>query len=146
MLSFGFPDMEWDPFADLRQLQSRMNRMFDGDARTGSGDAWPAVNMWLGDDSVVVTAEMPGIAVGDIDLTVRENTLVIAGKRGAATEDEKAEWYRQERPWGAFSRSIRLPLRVDPDKVKARAHNGVLEIELGRPDADLPRRIEVKAG
>lgn len=145
MLSFGFPDMDWDPFAELRQLQSRMNRALDGDARTGSDTAWPAVNMWLGDDSVVITAEMPGVTVADIDLTVRENTLVIAGKRGAATEDEQAAWYRRERPWGTFSRSIRLPLRVDPDKVKARARNGVLEIELGRPDADLPRRIEVKA-
>ena len=48
-------------------------------------------------------------------------------------------------PSGQFSRSIRLPLRVDPDKVEARAKNGILEIEMGRPDAERPRKIKVKA-
>lgn len=145
MLNIGFTGTGWDPFAELRQLQSQMNRMFEGTPRTASDGAWPPVNMWLGDDSVVVTAEMPGVGVDDIDLTVRENTLIIAGKRTPPTEDENAAWHRRERPWGEFSRSIRLPLRVDPDKVQARAKNGVLEIEMGRPDAERPRKISVKA-
>lgn len=145
MLSYGLSPAQWDPFADLRQLQSQMNRMFEGTPRATSDGAWPPVNMWLGDDSLVVTAEMPGVGTDDIDLTVRENTLTIAGKRTAPTEDENAAWHRRERPWGEFSRSIRLPLRVDPDKVRARAKNGVVEIEMGRPDAERPRKIAVKA-
>ena len=144
MLNIGFPGAQWDPFVELRQLQSQMNRMFEGAPRAASAGAWPPVNMWLGDDSVVVTAQMPGVGTDDIDLTVRENTLTIAGKRKPPTEDENAAWHRRERPWGEFSRSIRLPLRVDPNKVQARARNGVLEIEMGRPDAELPRKIAVK--
>ena len=93
----------------------------------------------------VVTAEMPGVGKDDIDLTVRENTLIISGKRNPSTDDEDAAWHRRERPHGEFSRSVRLPLRVDPDKVEARAKNGVLEIEMGRPDAERPRKIKVKA-
>lgn len=145
MLSYGMIPAQWDPFADLRQLQSQMNRMFDTDARDSRSGSWPPVNLWMGDDSVVVTAEMPGIAQEDIDLTVRENTLIIAGKRNPTTDDEDAAWHRRERPSGQFSRSIRLPLRVDPDKVEARAKNGILEIEMGRPDAERPRKIKVKA-
>ena len=145
MLNYGSSLAQWDPFADLRQLQSQMNRMFDTGARTDRDGNWPPVNIWLGDDTVVVTAEMPGVAQEDIDLTVRENTLTIAGKRDPATDDEDAAWHRRERPLGAFSRSVRLPLRVDPDKVEARARNGILEIEMGRPDAERPRKIEVKA-
>lgn len=145
MLSIGLPGAQWDPFAELRQLQLQMNRLLEGSPRAGSEGAWPPVNMWLGGDSVVVTAEMPGVVVEDIDLTVRENTLVIAGRRQAPTEGEDVAWHRRERPWGEFSRSIRLPLRVDPDKVRARTRNGVLEIEMGRPDAERPRKIEVKA-
>ena len=145
MLNIGYPGTQWDPFAELRQLQSQMNRMFEGSPRTASDGAWPPVNMWLGDDSVVVTAEIPGVTTDDIDLTVRENTLIIAGKRNPSTDDEDAAWHRRERPTGEFSRSIRLPLRVDPDKVEARARNGVLEIEMGRPDAERPRKIKVKA-
>lgn len=147
MLNFGLSGAHWDPIAELRQLQSQMNRLFEGGARSQrqNDGAWPPVNMWMGDDSVVVTAEMPGVAQDDIDLTVRENTLIIAGKRNPATEDEHAAWHRRERPSGEFSRSIRLPLRVDPDKVEARVNNGVLEVEMGRPDAERPRKIEVKA-
>ncbi|PVA08491.1 Hsp20/alpha crystallin family protein [Pelagivirga sediminicola] len=147
MLNYGLSGAHWDPFAELRQLQSQMNRLFEGGARSQrqNDNAWPPFNMWMGDDSVVVTAEMPGVAQDDIDLTVRENTLIIAGKRNPATEDEDAVWHRRERPSGEFSRSIRLPLRVDPDKVEARVNNGVLEVEMGRPDAERPRKIEVKA-
>ncbi len=145
MLTHGLPHAQWDPFAELRQLQSQMNRMFETDSRSDRNGSWPPVNMWLGDDSVVVTAEMPGVAQDDIDLTVRENTLTIAGKRNRATDDEDAAWHRRERPSGEFSRSVRLPLRVDPDKVKARAKNGILEIEMGRPDAERPRKIKVKS-
>ncbi|SEM25302.1 HSP20 family protein [Roseovarius azorensis] len=147
MLNYGLSQAQWDPFAELRQLQSQMNRMFEGGGRSqraGDGN-WPPVNMWLGDDSVVVTAEMPGVGKDDIDLTVRENTLIISGKRNPSTDDDDAAWHRRERPSGEFSRSIRLPLRVDPDKVEARAKNGVLEIEMGRPDAERPRKIKVKA-
>jgi|TARA_R110000851_G_scaffold253546_2_gene405985 HSP20 family protein len=145
MLSYGLSPAQWDPFADLRQLQSQMNRMFDTGAQSSRDSSWPPVNMWLGDDSVVVTAEMPGVAQDDIDLTVRENTLIIAGKRNPPTDDEDAAWHRRERPQGDFSRSIRLPLRVDPDKVEARAKHGILEVEMGRPDAERPRKIKVKA-
>ncbi|MFP7571746.1 Hsp20/alpha crystallin family protein [Marivita sp. S2033] len=145
MLSYGLVPARWDPFADLRQLQSQMNRMFETGSRGSQGDNWPPVNMWLGDDSVVVTAEMPGVAKDDIDLTVRENALIIAGNRKPTTDDEDAAWHRRERPLGEFSRSIRLPLRVDPDKVEARAKNGILEIEMGRPDVERPRKIKVKA-
>lgn len=145
MLSFVLPDAQWDPFAELRHLQSQMNRLLEGGTRAGSDGAWPPVNMWLGENSVVVAAEMPGVAVDDIDLTVRENTLTITGKRQPPAQNEEVAWHRRERPWGEFSRSIRLPLRVDPDKVQARARNGVLEVELGRPDAERPRKITVNA-
>ena len=145
MLNYGQSRAQWDPFAELRQLQSQMNRMFDTGSRSSRGGNWPPVNIWLGDDSVVVTAEMPGVAQDDIDLTVRDNMLIIEGKRNPSTDDENAAWHRRERPGGEFSRSVRLPLRVDPDKVDARAKNGVLEIEMGRPDAERPRKIKVKA-
>ena len=145
MLSYGLVPGQWDPFADLRQLQSQMNRMFETGSRSSRDGNWPPVNLWMGDDSVVVTAEMPGVAQDDIELTVRENTLIIASTRNPANDDEDAAWNRRERPSGQFSRSIRLPLRVDPDKVEARAKNGILEIEMGRPDAERPRKIKVKA-
>lgn len=135
----------WDPFTEMRRLQADMNRLFEG---VGVGAfpgprAYPPVNLWLGDESVVVTAELPGLSTDDIHLAVREDTLTIEGERKAPAADERASWFRRERPFGSFSRSIELPFRVDPDRVKARVHDGVLEIELQRPQEDLPRRIAI---
>lgn len=141
---FGRPG--WDPFAEMRRLQADMNRLFEGAGAYPVPRAYPPVNLWLGDDSVVVTAELPGLSSDDINLAVREDTLTIEGERKAPTADEGASWHRRERPFGTFSRSIELPFRVDPDRVKARFDNGVLEVELQRPKEDLPRRIAINAG
>ncbi len=70
---------------------------------------------------------------------MREDTLTIQGKREPQVEDENAVWHRRERAYGSFSRTVQLPFRVDPDQVQARFSNGVLGIELRRPEADLLR-------
>lgn len=137
----------WDPFAEMRRVHNEMNRLFTEfeDRRTTA--AFPPINLWVGDNSVVVTAELPGIAEKDLDLAVREDTLTIQGKRepvGEADSDSVA-WHRRERLYGTFSRAVELPFRVDPDKVQARFANGVLEVELQRPEEDKPKRIRINA-
>jgi HSP20 family protein len=132
----------WDPFADLRQLQAQMNRLFEAPG-IATARGYPPVNLWLGDNSVVVTAELPGLSADDVELTVRQDTLVIRGQRPEDADAEGADWHRRERPRGAFSRVIGLPFRVDPDRIQARFQNGVLEVEMQRPEADRPRRIAI---
>ncbi len=134
----------WDPFADFRRLQADMNRLFDGTGRYLTTRAFPAANLWLGENSVVVTAELPGLSRDDIELTVRKDTLTIKGERAPAGDDKVLAWHRRERPAGSFSRTVALPFRVDPEKVEARFANGVLEVEMQRPEADRPRRIQIK--
>lgn len=134
----------WDPIAEMRRMQHDMNRLFaDFDSRPDAG-TFPPINLWVGDGSVVVTAELAGIAEKDIDLAVREDTLTIQGKREAAAA-ENAAWHRRERAYGGFSRVVELPFRIDPDKVQARFGNGLLEVELQRPEADKPKRIRITA-
>jgi HSP20 family protein len=103
---------------------------------------YPAINLWLGENSVMVTTELPGLGADDVDLTVRENTLTIRGERKTSAPDN-ADWHRQERVSGEFTRTIALPFRVDPDKVQARFADGVLEVEMQRPDADRPKKITI---
>jgi HSP20 family protein len=76
---------------------------------------------------------------------VRQDTLTLQGKREPKVEDENAMWHRRERAYGTFSRTVQLPFHVDPDQVQARFANGVLEIELQRPEADRPRKIQINA-
>ena len=129
-----------DPFADMRRLQTEAARLFsDVEPRAGRGE-FPPINLWTGDDGVAVTAEIPGVDPDAIDISVRENVLTISGERKAP---EGVEWRRRERAYGAFSRVIRLPFRVDPDRVEAQFRAGLLEVFLHRPEADKPRRIAI---
>lgn len=137
----------WDPFAEMRRLQADMNRLFDGTTTTSqrAQRVYPPVNLWLGDNSVVVTAELPGLSGDDIQLTVQDDTLTIEGERRLAGNDNQLAWHRRERATGSFARTVQLPFRVDADLVKAHFTNGVLEVEMQRPEEDRPRKIAVNA-
>jgi HSP20 family protein len=139
-----FPRMGFDPFAELRRMQSEMNRLFGG-FTAGSARDFPPVNIWLGENSVVVTAELPGVTRDDVNLSLQDDVLSLAGKREPKTQQEDANWQRRERAYGSFSRAIQLPFRVDPNKVQARFNNGILELELERLEADRPKKIEIRA-
>jgi len=133
----------FDPFVELRRMQSEMNRLFSGFSATATRD-FPPINIWLGENSVVVTAELPGVTHDDVNLSLQEDVLTLAGKREPETQEQNLSWQRRERAYGTFSRAVQLPFRVDPEKVQARFNNGVLEIELQRLEADRPKKIEIR--
>ncbi|WP_353646610.1 Hsp20/alpha crystallin family protein [Mesorhizobium sp. WSM2239] len=143
MLLSDFGRIGFDPFLEMRRMQQEMNQRLTG-LTAGAAQEFPPVNLWVGEDSVAVTAELPGIAPDEVDLTVRENTLTLKCEREPRTEDEKSVWHRRERAYGSFSRTVQLPFRVDPEQVEARFANGLLEVELRRPEADRPKKIQIK--
>ena len=138
-----FPRLSFDPFTELRRMQSEMNRLFSGFSAATARD-FPPINIWLGENSVVVTAELPGVTSGDVNLSLQEDVLTLSGKREPKTQQENVNWQRRERAYGTFSRAVQLPFRVDPDKVQARFNNGILEVELQRLEADRPKKIEIR--
>jgi HSP20 family protein len=125
-------------------MQSEMNRLFSG-MGTAVTREFPPVNLWLGDNSVVVTAELPGIGRDDVSINLLDDVLTIEGER-RPRDEAQARWHRRERGYGSFARTIQLPFRVDPNNVQARFSNGILEIELQRPHEDRPKKIEIRAG
>ena len=144
MLAPDFGRSGFDPFREMRRMQSEMNRMFSGSA--AAGQEFPPMNLWFGDNSLVVTAEIPGVAPQDVDITVHQNLLTLTTRSQPESLDEKnVVWHRRERRYGASSRTVQLPFRVDPDRVQARCRDGVIEIELRRPEEDRPRKIQVQA-
>jgi HSP20 family protein len=136
-----FYSLDRDPFTAMRRLQDEVNRAFAAPRAAG----FPAVNIWQGTDSAALTAEIPGVEPADLEISVKEDVITIAGERKPPEVAEGTVRQRRERAYGRFSRAIRLPYRVDPDRVEARFADGVLEIELHRPEADKPRRIQIKA-
>jgi HSP20 family protein len=138
-----FPRLGFDPFVELRQMQSEMNRLFSGFAPAARD--FPPINIWLGDNSVVVTSELPGVTRDDVTISLQEDVLTLGGARQPKPEQQDVNWQRRERAYGTFSRAIQLPFRVEPEKVQARFNNGILEIELERLEADRPKKIEIRA-
>ncbi len=131
---------------EMDRLQREMNRVFDNytSGRTSVAPSYPAVNVWADEESTLITAELPGLTSDDIEIDVLDNTLTLTGERKAEELPEGARYHRQERGYGNFSRSIRLPYSVDVDKVDAIFKNGVLQISLPRAEKDQPKKIEVK--
>ena len=139
-----FPRLSLDPFVEFRRMQSEMNRLFSGFTTTTARD-FPPINIWLGENSVVVTAELPGVTHDDVTLNLQEDVLTLEVKREPKLSDQNVNWQRRERSYGTFSRAIQLPFRVDADKVQARFNYGILEVELERLEADRPKKIEIRA-
>jgi HSP20 family protein len=131
----------------MNRLQREMNRLF-GDFQPGriqSAPSFPAMNVWAGENSALITAEIPGIDKKDLEINVTGNTLTVSGERKLEDLPEGARYHRQERAHGKFSRSIQLPYTVDVQKVKANFKNGVLKIDLPRVEEEKPKKITVKA-
>lgn len=131
---------------EMDRIQREMDRLFKATSgtRVGSG-GFPAMNIWSNEDSAVITAELPGINLDDIDISVIGDTLTLTGRRMPDELAEGARYHRQERGFGKFTRSIKLPYTVDGDKVEATYNRGVLSITLPRAEADKPRKIQVRS-
>ena len=138
-------DRAWGPFAELRSLQRDMNRLLDGYDGGTAMSRFPALNVWGNEENVVVTAELPGMDVADLDINVVNNQLTIQGERKEEKPAEDAVCHRCERGAGTFVRTVRLPFTVEGDKVSAKYDKGVLTVTLPRSEATKPKRIEIKA-
>ena len=143
--------VKWDPFREVTTLQERINRLFEDAfprARERDDDlslgVWrPAVDIYECETAVVLKAELPGIKKEDVSVEVKDNVLTIKGERKAESEIKEEKYYRRERTYGSFSRSFNLQYTVNPDKIKARFKDGVLEIEVPKPEEEKPKQINV---
>ena len=109
------------------------------------GTNYPRIDVASGEDTVVVRAEMPGVAAQDIDLSIDENILTVSGTRPADELLEGTTWNHQERGYGDFKRQVRLPFRVETHAVDAQYNSGVLQITLPRAESDKPQKIKISA-
>lgn len=105
---------------------------------------FPPLNVWEDDGHLYAEAELPGMKLDDIQVTLTEgDQLTISGERRWANPD--AQWHRQECGYGRFTRTVTLPFPVDADKVDARYEAGVLTLTLPKAESAKPKRITVKA-
>lgn len=131
-----------DLLREMKRRQQEMNRLLGG-LRLAPRTEFPPVKVFVGADGAIVIAAVPGVAPDQLDITVHQDIVTLRGKREPEAIEGDVVAHRQERHSGPFSRTIVLPFRVDADKVAARFDRGVLTLELPRPAADKPRRINV---
>ena len=139
--------VRWDPFREVTSLRDEVNRLFSrtlGDGQGGS--AWsPPVDVFDTKDAIVLKAELPGLTPEDIDIEIDDNVLTIRGERRLEETVEEGRYYRLERAYGSFARSLSLPQGVKADEVSAAFDGGVLEVRVPKADEVKPRKITVGA-
>ena len=146
--------LRWDPTRDLSSLQSEMNRVFstffDSPATQsvggggGPGGRWlPAMDLAETADSYVLHADLPGMGEDDVQIELEDNVLTISGERRLEESKSEGGYLRTERARGSFARSLTLPAGIDPERIEANFHNGVLELRIPKPEERKPRRISI---
>ncbi|HEY7163230.1 MAG TPA: Hsp20/alpha crystallin family protein [Candidatus Binatia bacterium] len=148
----------WKPFMDLSRWERDMERMmedfFDRRSHPWWPDRWfrgepmemtgPAVDLYEEKDEIVVKAELPGIEKDNVEVNLSDHHLTIKGEKKKEEEIKKENYYRSERSYGSFLRSLELPAEVQPDKVKANFKDGILEVRLPKTEEAKAKEIKVK--
>jgi HSP20 family protein len=139
----------------LHPLEREMNRLFDdfwlspfGETERWAGAYLPPVNVREEDNQMVVSAELPGMKEDDIEVTVRRDTVRIAGEKKEEAETKEEDFYSMESSYGRFDRLVDLPTEVDEDKAEAELKNGVLTIRMPKTEESKTKtkKIPIKAG
>ena len=134
--------MRPEPFS--QEVNRLFNTLFDSDQ---AAQRWvPAMDLTEAEDHFVLKADLPGLAEDDVSIEVQDNTLMISGERREEHEQRERGWYRVERQFGRFSRSLTLPEGIDPDAIAAEFDKGVLTVHIPKPEERKPRRVQIKAG
>jgi HSP20 family protein len=133
----------------MDRLRREMDRIYsaftEGRGIAPAAGVFPALNMSEDDHNLYVRAELPGVDPENIEITTKENNLIIKGERKIAAEGEKVSYHRKERDSGKFRRIVSLPTRVDSDKVTAICKNGVLTVTLPKAEEAKFRQISVRS-
>ena len=134
-----------DPFDALFRLQRALDTRLDSDwlssATTGMG-AFPPINLFQQGHDFVAIVELPGVKSDTLNVEAKDNSLRLSGTK-SVEYDEKASLHRRERVAGSFDRTITLPIRIDPDRIKAECRDGILALFMPRAESDKPRSIKI---
>ena len=138
------------PLRSLRDLREEMDRLWEGFPafprfrRLIEEQAWPAIDVFDRNGSLVVKADVPGMTAKDIEVNVTEDGITISGERTEEKEVKEKDYYRSERSYGRFMRQVPLPVGADRDKAEANFKEGVLEITFPLKEEAKQKKIEVK--
>jgi HSP20 family protein len=150
--------LPWRPFPEMARWERDIDQMFENFlgrrlrpflperwwSAAGAEISTPAVDLYEEKDDIVVKADLPGMEKDNIEVNISDNRLTIKGEKKEEQEIKKENYYRSERSYGSFVRTLELPTEVQADKVKAAFKNGVLEIRLPKTEEAKKKETKVK--
>jgi HSP20 family protein len=143
----------FDPIGDVVSLRSAMDRLFEDSfvsplnwRTTANGGAMnPPIDVHESDDEIVVTSALPGVKPEDVEVTMTGQTLTLRGEF-RADEVKNDQYLYRERRYGAFNRSIQLPVRVQGEQADASFTDGILTLRVPKAEEVKPRQIRIGTG
>lgn len=137
----------WDPWRELSRLQDEFTKAY---GRTfgapGAAAFWtPEIDMYEKNNNIIVKADLPNIKIEDVEVSITENLLTIKGERKGMEEVKEENYYRMERQFGSFERTIELPVGVRSEQVEAAYKDGVLTITLPKAEEKKGREVKITA-
>jgi HSP20 family protein len=145
--------VRWEPFRELAALQNDMGRLMStflgqdqANGENGQRSWMPVVDVWETENELVYAFDLPGIPEEKIAVELDEGALTVSGERERTQETEGDRFYRFERRFGSFSRTVGLPQGVTEEGIRAECRDGVLEVHVKKPEVPKPRRIQVGSG
>jgi HSP20 family protein len=142
----------YESFHTLRRLNTMLDEAFGNwplnqDESGAITSAWhPAVDVFEDKEAVRIVAELPGVSLEDVKLSLENNLLTIRGEKKQESEDRTDRVHRYERSYGAFERSFVLPSTTDPEQIEADYKDGILTITVAKVEKARPRQIAINAG
>jgi HSP20 family protein len=142
--------VRWDPIRELTHWQNDVERLmgtFLRGAGTNDETRWaPPLDVWETEDELVYAFDLPGIPEDKIAIEFENGALTVSAERERTDEVSKDRFYRFERRYGSFTRTIGLPQGVGEKDIRAEYKDGVLELHVTKPKAPEPRRIQIGKG
>jgi HSP20 family protein len=141
--------VRFEPAREVDSLQSEVNRVFDAFFGNGAANGsrtrrWvPPMDLVETDSHLVLRADLPGLNRDDVAIEIKDGVLTVSGERRAMDEEKSQGYYRVERAFGRFSRSMTLPDGIDVDAVDAEFADGVLEVRIPKPEERKPHRVQI---
>ena len=143
--------VRWNPRREMEAFQNPFGNFFHEpffrtslqNDEAGMGRWEPAVDIYDDKDKIVMKAELPGMDKKDIKVDLKDHVLTLKGERSFENEVKEGNYYHKERVFGKFQRAFRLPVNLNPEKINADFKDGVLKIEIPKPEEEEPKKITV---
>ena len=138
--------VRWEPFREIAAFQNEMSRFMNGlleDSGRTSQNWVPALDVWETEGEVVYALDLPGIPEDKISVELDDGALTISAERERTEVESKERFFRFERRYGTFSRTVGVPQGVSEEDVRADYKNGVLEVHVKKPEQPKPKRIQI---